>query len=455
MEPERRAGHWWRPEAPDRRIAGSLDTSGDGPIRLELLDLLTDGYGHNRYDVVLGTTADGLPVTLESLQQIGRSGHSSRRLETPVDTEVLMPRVAYLGAHLATTESRTFKRAVVDLTDLIVWAGDSGIAEEFGPEPVELSISVSNPPPLRADVGFGSLSLRHGWSTTGDAVRSRGIEKSVGFVVELDGALAMEDWLARVVNPLRHFLTFATDRPNEVTQLTFKTLIYDEVHGSDVHTEYRKVSVHDSIAPANDFEFLFDARTLGSAFAATLKTWFAIYARQGPILDLYLGPSYRPGTFAENHFLNAVAAAEGYHRATFPNALVPAAQHRARLKVIADAASPEDRAWLQERLAFSNEPTLRNRLVDLHERTMQIVSGVLGSAEDFAGPIVRARNALTHRGNGTPKPTEPVPELWRLTEQTNFLITACLLLDLGFDEMSAVNATRRSRRFRMLTEVRY
>lgn len=59
------------------------------------------------------------------------SGVASERSKSArhrsLDTEVLTPRVAYLRAHLATTESRTFRRAVVDLTDLIVWAGDSGI----------------------------------------------------------------------------------------------------------------------------------------------------------------------------------------------------------------------------------------------------------------------------------------------------------------------------------------
>jgi hypothetical protein len=44
-------------------------------------------------------------------------------------------------------------------------------------------------------------------------------------------------------------------------------------------------------------------------------------------------------------------------------------------------------------------------------------------------------------------------EIFRLTEQTTFLLTTCLLFDLGFDELAAVEATRRSRRFRILTEL--
>ena len=117
------------------------------------------------------------------------------------------------------------------------------------------------------------------------------------------------------------------------------------------------------------------------------------------------------------------------------------------------AAPDEHRPWLKERLAHSNEPTLRERLVELHRRANGVVSGVLGSADAFADPVVGARNALTHRG--TPHKAKEIPgrELFRLTEQIAFLLTACLMLDLGFVELEVVAATRRSRRFRILTEV--
>jgi hypothetical protein len=450
---ERYFGEWWKPEAADRRVPGSLDTKGDGPMRLELLGLLTDGHPDNRYAVVLGTTADGVAVTLEGLQQIGQSTRSSRTLDAPVETEVFAPQIVYLGAHLPSDKDRTFRLAVIDFTDLIVWAGASGIDETYGPEPMEVSVWVTRPPALRADLPFGRLSLQHGWRVTGDGMRSRGIEKSVGFFVELDEPVPMTVWLSQVVNPLRHFLTFATDRPNEVAELTFKTFRYDEVHGSDVHAEYRRGSVLASLPPAYDFEFLFDARALGSVFPSTMKAWLGLYHRLGPVLDLFFGPRYRPTTFIENHFLNAVGAAEGYHRATVTNAILPPAEHRARVQAVVDASPSAHQAWLKQRLAYSNEPTLRDRFMDLHARSEPIVAGILGSAPAYADPVVRMRNALTHRGKGTPKSVPSGRELLRLTEQTNFLLTTCLLLDLGLGESFVLEATRRSRRFRLLTEV--
>ncbi len=448
-----RSGHWWQPEASDRKVAGTLDTARTGQIRLELLALLTDGHPFNRYPVVLGTTADGVPVTLEDLQQIGRTSRSSTKLDEPVELETLTPRYAYLGAHLQSQGDRTFKRAVVDLTDLLVWAGDSGIDETYGPASADLSISITRPASVEVDLPFGRLSLEHGWSTTGDGVRSRGIEKSVGFLVDLHEPLAIGDWLSRVVSPLRHLLTFATERPNEVEHLTFTTFRYDREHGSDVEAVYPRPSHDQELTPGREFEFLFDARSLGTRFAPTVKAWFRMYSRLGPVLDLLFGPRYRPGTFIENHFLNATGAAEGYHRATFTNAVLPSAQHRARVKSVVDAAPASHQVWLKERLAYSNEPTLRQRLTDLCERAAPILGGVLGSAAEYAGPVVQTRNGLTHRRTGTPKPSRSGRDLLPLTEQTNLLVTVCLLLDLGFDEDFVGNAIRRTRGFRLLTEV--
>lgn len=92
-------------------------------------------------------------------------------------------------------------------------------------------------------------------------------------------------------------------------------------------------------------------------------------------------------------------------------------------------------------------------MIDLHKRADPIVSGVIGTAAEFAKPIARLRNDLIHTGTAARPRRDAGREMLRLTEQMTFLLSACLLQDLGFDELSAIEATRRSRRFRLLTEV--
>jgi hypothetical protein len=82
-------GDWWLPEAPEVKVAGELEIEHHSSPRLELARFLSDGNPNNRYPVILGTTLQGEPVTLESLWQIGRPWVSSTRLAEPIRREIL------------------------------------------------------------------------------------------------------------------------------------------------------------------------------------------------------------------------------------------------------------------------------------------------------------------------------------------------------------------------------
>jgi hypothetical protein len=450
------------------KVAGELETSQHSAPRLELGHLLgrppdsvpiaigrllSGELSDTTYPVILGTTIEGEPITLVSAQQLSRPTVVSRLLSRPIQREILSADWAYAGAHLPHESDRTFRDATLELTDLLIWAGATGLGEHHEGNLRDVTVSLTLPDPCVVELPIGRLTLAHGWCTTGDLRRSRGIQKSVGFRVETSEPFDVPTLLARFGNPLRYLLTFATDRPNEIERLTVKTMRYDRVRGTDVLVEYPRIGDPRTLSDSIGIDYLFDARTLGDRFAAVVTAWFELYDRIRPALNLLFGPRYRPGTFTDNHFLNVVAAAEGYHRAAVRNEVLPPAEHKVRLASVVTAAPDEHRSWLEERLAHSNEPTLRERLVELHGRAGGIVSGVLGSAHAFAGPVVTARNALTHRGKPNKAKEIAGRELFRLTEQTAFLLTTCLMLDLGFGELEVVEATRRSRRFRILTEV--
>ena len=127
-----------------------------------------------------------------------------------------------------------------------------------------------------------------------------------------------------------------------------------------------------------------------------------MHRKLASVFPLLLGPRYRPDTFMDNHFLNTAGAAEGYRRILYRNEMLPKAAHKQRLASIIEFAPDEHNPWLREALAHSNEPTFRDRLRDLHARSFNVVAGVVGTADEFAGPVVKLRNALTS-GEGTSK----------------------------------------------------
>src|SRR5258708_2109721 len=166
-EPFRERGAWWLPEQPDVKFGGELRIDQHSAPRLDLEHVIADGDPDRSYPIVLGTTSKGEPVTLESAQQFGSSSVFSNRIGETIKREVLLADWAYLGAHFPDSDARRFDDARVELTDLLVWAGQSGLHEQLAHEP-DLTVSVTLPPPLVADVPGGHLTLNHGWATYGD-----------------------------------------------------------------------------------------------------------------------------------------------------------------------------------------------------------------------------------------------------------------------------------------------
>src|SRR5476649_672542 len=112
-------------------VSGVLETDRQSQPRLELDRYLTNGSAQNTYPIVLGTTLLGDPITLEKLNHAGSSSRNSTRLPNPIQTEVLSVERVYVGAHLPEASDRTFRHASLDLTDLLIWPGESGLDEEI------------------------------------------------------------------------------------------------------------------------------------------------------------------------------------------------------------------------------------------------------------------------------------------------------------------------------------
>jgi hypothetical protein len=443
-------GEWWLPGDRDRRVPGNLVVGDDDGAELHVLGSLTNGQPNGELPVVLGRTLEGGPVTLEDVRYAGSNQRSSQWLEEPVRTERLAARVAYVGEELPAESDRAFRLARLGFTDLHEWIGRGGFDEDIHDLP-RVNLSYEPPPDMTAKLGFGTISIHQGWTTTGDLSRSRTIQKNVEYSVTADDAMTMSEWLSTVVRPLRHLMTFATERPNDVTSLTFTHSDQEsEAVPHQIEAHYSRVSVIAAQDRAHPSEMLIAGSHLGNDLPAVLTRWFELTARTGLVIDRLLAPRYRPDTFMENRFLDVIGAAEGYHRATRSNAVLPRAAHRLRVSSIVGSAPVEHRIWLKDRLANSNEPTLHDRLVELCGWVSGLVAPVMDPAPQYVKSVVEARNAATHVGTRQ-RPMPAGRDLWRLTEQTTVLLEACILKDLGLDDDKASEALARTRRFRTLS----
>jgi len=254
----------------------------------------------------------------------------------------------------------------------------------------------------------------------------------------------LERWQSEVIGPLRHLMTFACDRVNEVSRLSV-------LSGHDrIEVVYEKAALAHPARPAHPTEFPLSAASLGSGLEDVVARWFQISADIGPILGLFLGQRYRPGTFVENHFLNTVTAAEAYHRARHSNEVLDPSEFQARQGAVVEAAPARYKDWLKGALEYSNEPPLSQRLEVLCDSVASLgpVTGTLAPFGRFTKSVARARNDLAHRTGRGKKTTGA--DFYRMTQQTSQLLSACLLTELQLPAKSAEEALERTRAYRFL-----
>ena len=142
--------------------------------------------------------------------------------------------------------------------------------------------------------------------------------------------------------------------------------------------------------------------------------------------------------YLEQKFSSLIQAIESYHRRTKNNNEIEPEQHGMRINNIIESVDDQYKKWLEGKLAYSNEPTLRNRLKELLEECGSLLK--LSSSrkkKSFIGKVCDTRNYFTHydisfsgkAGNGT--------VLLKLCSILEVIIEFNLLLEIGFDNKKA------------------
>lgn len=137
--------------------------------------------------------------------------------------------------------------------------------------------------------------------------------------------------------------------------------------------------------------------------------------------------------YLDQKFLAFVQAIESYHRRMITNYEIPEDYHKKRLEEITRAVPENHRKWLQERLAYSNEPTLRRRMRDMMDKCSDVVKPNKSVRNAYISKTVNTRNYLTHYDSSLESKTAKGEQLRDLTQGLKLLLEISLLKELGFE----------------------
>ncbi|MFK4804314.1 HEPN domain-containing protein [Microbacterium sp. ZW CA_36] len=445
------SGHWWLPSAPDDRVAGVLTFDPDAGLILRLIGgwnidhrdptasvIVTDNR-MPQANLVYGMSGGQL-ITLAEVQFTKldrfRVGHRG-----PADATTAHVETALIGCHIEDADSAVFEGAIGTIENLSSWSrlsgmqfegvrddngrrGSSIVSTAIAPlvaEAGDLKITLFDMPwaPQSEFTRWGSrASIRETASLQFVSNRPRSFAgwteelRTAGDLVSLCGLTACGLMSIRLLLPAN---------PERYREGDPRAKVRNEVY-----VVQRRITRPDPLAPALEARH-FVVTLDDFDFQALMQRWLDVRETFSAARGMILGLKYVPGGYVETQLIAAVAAAESMHRALDPAGPIEDGQYRQLRQQLLDAIPPEHVTWVRDRLP-RNEPSLKERLLDLARRPGEFMRELVPDAEKWAKETRTARDQLAHTGETK---AQSIEQMAAISEVTAAVVALNLLFELG------------------------
>jgi len=353
-----------------------------------------------------------------------------------------------IGAHIQEEDEVRFEKLSVEYLHLDEWAYTSGFVLKMPNDEKAHPRVIEHKPPepiaVSCDEVEISLEFGHGIGLSNPLVRWAELTQTAYFSFEFPERKPLDE-LLKVVYKLQNFLSLGVGEA--VYPLGFVGRSSTEDRPVEIH--YRPIGRLDSAEKVHSAKMRFILPDLEDDFGRFLCNWLVKAETLDPVYQLYFGTIYAPRAYLRQKFLSLIQGLEAYHRRALGTLDLPEEEHQERLEDILDAVPDDHRSWLEGKLGYSNEPSLRKRLKEIFQRDLESVRPIVGDSnkdrDRFMHKVVETRNYLTHFDKSKESVAARGEELYRITRRLKSLLEICLLREIGFegDRMAKILARRK------------
>ncbi|WP_088033254.1 HEPN domain-containing protein [Evansella clarkii] len=258
-----------------------------------------------------------------------------------------------------------------------------------------------------------------------------------------------------IINQVRDFISLCSDSRTYIKYVTI-TPFDTESKGFTPRIQVlgRGIDFEDkeNVETLKNYTPYISLEQIKDDFNVCMANWFNKNEKLKPVIDLYLSLGYHRTSY-ERHFLNMVQALEAYHRLTRKNHVLPKAEYSKKIERIIENVDEEYQQWVKEKLAFSNEPSLHERLEELltptsknglvqHEGKYYHLFRLRNKKKDeIIRDIKNTRNYNTHFSERLLRKTVKGEELYQLILLLKNMVEFYLLTELEIDEETILDLT--------------
>ena len=436
-----KAGYFWLPSTPERKIPGTLVIRDGGNIELEVVGLFDESI-------------EGLNKTLNGQYELGRIvGHIEKFGLVTLDgcfyktTNVSFGGIskssvyvnkALFGVAYNENEEILFNTFKFSVEGIDEWVGISGIKVEHQFENKTASIIYSPPEEISVNLSNGmKLLITFSWTLPGfPNIREAKITQKTYFKLVSTQGLPLDDFISSAYK-ITTLVGFAVDKTVCIEQVSATSDAIVQNVGND-KTIPASISIYYPSLPFTEIEpkidwhrMLFRFIQIKDDLERIVNNWFKAYDKIDPALNLYFSAKAGVHKYLDGRFLALVQGLESYHRRTSNEKYMDDTTFKTIVDNLIEHCPDEYREWLSGKLHYANEISLARRV----KKIIAPFKNFFGTSRDrknLVRKIVDTRNYLTHYDESLKSRAAAGRELWLLCIKMEAIFQLHLLHVLGF-----------------------
>ena len=407
--PIEKPGFFWLPDDPGQQYPGNLHISEAGEVTLKIVHRPTAADSPTLHSStpfgeevprILGIV-DNNAVTLQRCVAVEDPFYWLRIIEGYVSESQFRVRAAFIGAPFPDDEPISFTRVDCSFEGLGEWFSISGFRPEIksDSEPADWSlhyaqpdnISVTLPGGIQLDFVFYPSFALPDYKIS---KLSSGISQQIHIALHSEHLLPFVDFF-NILHRVQAFLCLAMNRVPSLEWIKGYSKDKLDKRNREIATDIFYDDQMQGDQKVTYASMVYMYKDISECFENTIFKWFENYEKIQPAFGLYLSSRIGAYKYLNGIFLSLVQSLETLHRRTTKDTVMEVDEFNKLLASIINAAPIERREFMESKLKYANEISLRTRLKQLMH-PFQDLFGTSSERNSLIGNIVLVRNYLTH-----------------------------------------------------------